>query len=84
MDGVYVEICVFKPAGYSMSFFVENCENRWYAILQAVEKFNELNGRAIECVNYVQAKPISSDAINPSWIKIPSVVLGSEPTVQKE
>lgn len=86
MTGVYVEISVFKPTGFAMRFFVEDCENRWSAILQSVEKFNELNGRAIEFVNYIEAKLASTEtkSLNPSWITISNAAHDSEPTVQKE
>ena len=52
---VEVEISVFKPDGYSITYLVGGTRDRWEATKRAVEEFEKQDSCAMTCLNYISA-----------------------------
>ena len=53
---IEVEICVYKPTGYSITYLVKGTNNRWQATLRAVQEFEKQDKRAMECLNMIDTR----------------------------
>ena len=53
---VEVEISVYKPTGYAITYLVEGTKNRYLAVLCAIKVFKEQDPMGLACLNNINSR----------------------------